>query len=387
MDNPFSYSDYVTGKAFCNRDREQTDLIYYAQNSQNVLVYSHRRMGKTSLVHQVTHQLKKAKPTVKSVYIDLYGSLDENDFIDAILTGLTQIESKLERILKQMAGLKVAGSIDPVTNLPTLSASIKPREKPEYLDKALTILASYSKKQKLLVVFDEFQEVAKYSEEGFEKRLRKVIQGHRNISYIFSGSQKHVLIEMFDSAKRAFYKMARSYPLKNIEMQHYVDWAQKLFKKKSVNVDKEIIIDIVERCDFQPMYIQQFLFDLWRCDNVNLAALDEIQQSIISSQKGQFIVLWDLLTLNQKKALRLLAETGGEGIYAAEQLQRVGFNSGSVLQRALMSLVEKEILSKNGRFEFHHRGAGFKGAVGIGHFLEGKTLNCRRFNFAFFHPL
>ncbi|MGD8342784.1 MAG: hypothetical protein PVH53_04285 [Desulfobacterales bacterium] len=203
-----------------------------------------------------------------------------------------------------------------------------------------------------LVVFDEFQEVAKYSEEGFEKRLRKVIQGYQNISYIFSGSQKHILIEMFDSAKRAFYKMARSYPLKNIEMQHYVDWAQKLFKKKKVNLDKEIIIDIVERCDYQPMYIQQFLFDLWRCDTVNLAALDEIQKSIIVSQKNQFIVLWDLLTQNQKKTLWLLAETGGEGIYAAEQLQRIGFNSGSVLQRALMSLVEKEILSKNGTFQF-----------------------------------
>jgi AAA+ ATPase superfamily predicted ATPase len=352
MENPFSYSDYVTGEAFCNRAKEQKDLIYYAQNSQNVLVYSHRRMGKTSLVHQVIHQLKKAKPTVKSVYIDLYGSLDENNFIDAILTGLTQIESKLERLLKQMAGLKVAGSIDPVTNLPTLSASIKPREKPEYLEKALSILASYSKKQKLWVVFDEFQEVAKYSEEGFDRRLRKVIQGHRYISYIFSGSQKHILIEMFDSAKRAFYKMARSYALENIEMQHYVDWAQKLFKKKSVNVDQEIIIDIVERCDYQPMYIQQFLFDLWRSDTVNLAALDEIQKSIIISQKNQFIVLWDLLTQNQKKALWLLADTGGEGIYAAEQLQRVGFNSGSVLQRALMSLVEKEILSKNATYQF-----------------------------------
>ena len=65
-------------------------------------------------------------------------------------------------------------------------------------------MASYSNKQKLLVVFDEFQEVAKYSEAGFEKRLRRVIQGHRNISYIFSGSQKHILIEMFDSAKRGF---------------------------------------------------------------------------------------------------------------------------------------------------------------------------------------
>jgi hypothetical protein len=300
----------------------------------------------------VIHKLKKTKPTVKSIYIDLYGSLDENNFIDAILTGLAQIESKLERLLNQMAGLKITGSIDPVTTLPTLSASIKPREKPEYLEKALSILASYSKKQKLLVVFDEFQEVAKYSEEGFEKRLRKVIQGHRNISYIFSGSQKHILIEMFDSAKRAFYKMARSYPLENIEMQHYVDWARRLFKKKRVNVDKEIIIDIVERCDYQPMYIQQFLFDLWRSDTINLAALDEIQKSIIISQKNQFVVLWDLLTQNQKKALWLLVETEGEGIYTAEQLQRVGFNSGSVLQRALTSLVEKEILSKNGKFQF-----------------------------------
>jgi hypothetical protein len=146
--------------------------------------------------------------------------------------------------------------------------------------------------------------------------------------------------------------MARSYPLENIEMQHYVDWARRLFKKKRVNVDKEIIIDIVERCDYQPMYIQQFLFDLWRSDTINLAALDEIQKSIIISQKNQFVVLWDLLTQNQKKALWLLVETEGEGIYTAEQLQRVGFNSGSVLQRALTSLVEKEILSKNGKFQF-----------------------------------
>jgi hypothetical protein len=309
-------------------------------------------MGKTSLVHQVIHRLKKSKPKVNSVYIDLYGTLDENDFIDAILTGLTQIESKLERLLKQMAGLKVTGGIDPLTNLPTLSASIKPREKPEYLEKALNLLASYSTNQKLLVVFDEFQEVAKYSEQGFEKRLRKVIQGHRNISYIFSGSQKHILIEMFDTAKRALYKMARSYPLEKIEIRDYTDWAQKLFKKKNINVDEEIIVDIVERCDYQPMYIQQFLFDLWRSDIVSLDVLEEIQQSIITRQKNQFIVLWDLLTQNQKKALRLLAETEGEGIYAAEQLQRVGFNSGSVLQRALLSLVEKEILSKNATFQF-----------------------------------
>jgi predicted PurR-regulated permease PerM len=41
-----------------------------------------------------------------------------------------------------------------------------------------------------------------------------------------------------------------------------------------------------------------------------LDVLDEIQKSIITSQRNQFIVLWDLLIQNQKKAFRLFAETG-----------------------------------------------------------------------------
>lgn len=81
--------EFVTGESFCNRKKEQQDLIYYAKNSQNVLLYSHRRMGKTSLLHEVIHRLNKMKPKINSVYIDLYGTLDENDFINSILTSLT----------------------------------------------------------------------------------------------------------------------------------------------------------------------------------------------------------------------------------------------------------------------------------------------------------
>ena len=351
MKNPFSYSDFVSGEAFCNREKEQQDLIYYTQHSQNILLYSHRRMGKTSLIHQVIHRLKRATPKIRSVYVDLYGTLDENDFIDALLTGLTQIESKLERILKMAAGLKVTGSLDPVSGLPTLAASISPGERPVYLEKALQILASYSAKQKLLVVFDEFQEIANYTQQGFEKRLRKVIQGHHDISYIFSGSQQHLLMQMFDSSGRAFYKMARSYPLQRIDLRHYITWARKLFKKKNLTLDKPIVAAIVERCDYQPMYIQQFLFDLWRSETIDMRVLATIEQSVIASQKNQFVVLWNLLTQNQKKALRLIAATGGKRIYTVVVLQRAGFNSGSVLQRALSALVEKDIISKNGKYQ------------------------------------
>ena len=352
MENPFSFSNYVTGEAFCNREKEQKDLIYYAQNSQNVLLYSHRRMGKTSLIQQVIARLKRSKPKVGCVYIDLFGTLDENEFIDAVLSGIAQIENRVgaHRDLKSRQLFQDA--LEPVTGLPSLSASITPVERPEYLEKVLSILESYSEKQKLLVVFDEFQEIAKYSEKGFEKRLRKVIQLHKKIAYIFSGSQKHLLIEMFDSTKRAFYKMARGYPLEDISLEAYIMWAKRLFKKKNVFIEDDIIAEVVRRCEYQPMYIQQFLFDLWRQSTVSLDVLDEIQWQVMASHRNQFMMMWDLLTQNQKKVLKLIAETGGQGIYRAEQLQRVGFNSGSVLQRALKSLVEKGILHRNSTYEF-----------------------------------
>jgi AAA+ ATPase superfamily predicted ATPase len=53
MDNPFTHSRVVTGDAFCNRQQELKDLAYYVQNNQPVLIYSHRRTGKTSLIFEL----------------------------------------------------------------------------------------------------------------------------------------------------------------------------------------------------------------------------------------------------------------------------------------------------------------------------------------------
>ena len=347
MDNPFTHSRVVTGDAFCNRQQELKDLSYYAQNNQTVLIYSHRRTGKTSLIFELMGKLKKMRPIVRSIYIDLYGTLDENDFIAAIFSAMSQIESKLEKLLKLATGLKLSVNVDPMTGQPTVSVSISRSERPKYLKSSIEILASYAKKQKLLVVFDEFQEIDKYTDPGFEKRLRSHIQLQKNIGYIFSGSQKHILTQMFNSTDRAFYQMARSYPLKPIELEQYIKWAQGLFKKRKISIASEIITDIVERCEFQPMYIQQFLFELWRQGKISPAAISQIESDILERRENEFIILWDSLTPNQRKALRLLAKTEGEAIFYSESLQRFGFSSGSILSRALSSLSKRDIVTKN----------------------------------------
>lgn len=351
MENPFSHSGIVTGEAFCNRDQEIKDLTYLARHSQNVLLYSHRRTGKTSLIHQLMLKLKKQRPAIKSVYIDLYGSIDEKDFIEAVFTGLAQIESKIDKLLKLASGLKLSSSVDPQTGQPSISVSISPNDRPKYLENAMNALSGYSAKRKLLVVFDEFQEIDKYTEKGFEKRLRSHIQKHDNISYIFSGSQTHLLAQMFNSSDRAFYQMAVSYPLKHISSRHYIKWAGAFFKKRGMDLDKNLIREIVERCDSQPMYIQQFLFELYRLKAIDAEVIDSIELKILQSRENEFMILWDSLTINQRKVLRLLAETGGENMYYAETLQQVGLKSGSMVKRALNSLLSKEVVAKN---KVHH---------------------------------
>ncbi len=117
---------------------------------------------------------------------------------------MSQIESKLEKLIKLAAGLKLSIVVDPMTGQPAVSVSINRSERPQYLKSSIEILASYAKKQKLLVVFDEFQEIDKYTDPGFEKRLRSHIQLHTKIGYIFSGSQKHILTQMFNTTDRAF---------------------------------------------------------------------------------------------------------------------------------------------------------------------------------------
>ena len=67
-----------------------------------------------------------------------------------------------------------------------------------------------------------------------------------------------------------------------IEIRHFVDWAQKLFKKKNINIPKEIISNIVERSDYQPNYVQQFLFDLWRSAAISLEVVDQIEIAIVT---------------------------------------------------------------------------------------------------------
>jgi hypothetical protein len=348
MENPFSFTAVVDEPAFCNREAEQKSLVSLIEASQNVLLYSHRRFGKTSLILKVFNQLKGITP----IYVDLYGTTSIPDFIRAALTGISKAEPKPQRLMKlvreTITSFTASFSLDPVTGLPSVSPQLAPDMKAAPLEDVFRLAHAVATKKKMVIAFDEFQEVARYGGDAFEKQLRKHIQQHRNIAYIFSGSQKHLIVEMFNDAKRAFYRQAASFPLDKISADAYVKWIAGLYEKDNRSIDPTLVYHIIQRCDRHPAYIQEFFHRLWPEEAVSVALIDKVERRIITTRLSEFAYAWDSLTLNQRRALKLVAATGGKSIYSVNNLAAFGFKTPSQATTAIERLIQREFVVKNG---------------------------------------
>ena len=350
MENPFSFTSFAKSPVFCNRVSEQAELKKLIRSFQNILIYSHRRLGKSSLILKVFEDLRG----FSTIYIDLYGTTSIDDFLKAVLKGVSATETKIEKLMKliqaKIKSISVNFSFDPITGFPVAAPALTPFDKTPVVDEVFSLIEALSMKKKLVIAFDEFQEISKYGDLAFEKQLRKNIQNHHQVSYIFCGSQKHLLMEMFNDSKRAFYKQASSLPLKKIKKLEYIRWIAELASKAKKVIENKTVDYLVEKCDYHPMYIQEFLFHLWEYNSISMEKIDLIELKILSNRNAEFIAVWDVLTLNQKKTLKLLILSNGVSVYSVDNMAKVGLKSASMVKKSLEVLSKRELVNKNGNY-------------------------------------
>ena len=92
---------------------------------------------------------------------------------------------------------------------------------------------------------------------------------------------------------------------------------------------------------------------IWLEDKLSFEHLDKIERTIVEKRIPEYSYAWDSLTLNQKRALKLIAETAGKFIFAAENLDRFGFRTASQVTAALKSVEKTGILDKNKEWKIH----------------------------------
>jgi AAA+ ATPase superfamily predicted ATPase len=97
------------------------------------------------------------------------------------------------------------------------------------LEEVLETPARIANKKNAVLVFDEFQQILEYQNDLVERKLRSVIQNHRNVAYIFLGSRRHLIQKMFMDKSRPLYRAGAHYPLGTISEKHWMPFIRRHF--------------------------------------------------------------------------------------------------------------------------------------------------------------
>lgn len=352
--NPFIVTGKIEPEYFCDRVNESNRLIKSISNGNNLVVISPRRMGKTGLI-----QFCYDKPEIANEYYTFFidilhtSSLREFTYLlgrtiyDALLPRSRKMASLFIQTIKSISG---KFGFDPVTNLPTFNLELGDIEKPEYtLEEIFRYLANADKP--CIIAIDEFQQIAKYPEKNIEALLRTHIQKLSNSNFIFAGSERHLMQEMFTSSARPFYHSSDILELKAIPSEIYVPFVVKHFEKCNKKISVENVDWVYTLFKGHTYYIQrtfnEAFADTVEGEECSKEIITSAIDNMINANDTIFREILSNIPEKQKPLLYAIARDGeAERITSSEFIKKHSLASASSVQAAAKKLLERDVITQ-----------------------------------------
>ncbi|NQU33316.1 MAG: ATP-binding protein [Bacteroidetes bacterium] len=349
-DNPFTLSVYAGPAYFCDRIIETEKIISAIENHRNITLISHRRMGKSGLIKHVFHKLRNEKK-LSLFYIDIMDTEDLSGFINLIAKEIIgKVDKSTMNVIKVFStivkSLRPKISIDQLTGSPQIEISVQHDAAPE---QSLTEIFEYLQKQEkhVIIALDEFQQITNYPEKNVEAMLRKSIQQLSNSTFIFSGSQKHLLLSMFSNYGRPFYQSSELLNLLKIDKEIYKTFILSAFKKTNRTIDQSALKFILNQTQIHTFYVQYLcnkLYSLPQKDINEKIAADTLLD-ILEENEVVYFNYKTLLTRLQFKLLEAIAkERGISKPTSKDFIGKYKLGTPSSVKTALVSLLKKEMV-------------------------------------------
>ncbi len=161
-----------------------------------------------------------------------------------------------------------------------------------------------------VIIFDEFQQIGELKENhAVEAAIRHAVERSQNISYIFCGSKRHLLSEMFSDKSRPLYHLCDLMSIERIEDHAYHLFLNKLAKNKWMqSLQDDVIQEISHLTENHPYYVNALCRRLWRHDAPpSLGEVRNTWSDFVDQQKDWISNELVQLTLNRRKVLTTLA--------------------------------------------------------------------------------
>lgn len=354
MGNPFYLQEVPVEAPLCDRESELKELQSYAEAKANVVIFSPRRFGKTSLVRRVQSRLADNGAVV--IFADLFGVGSVEDVAARLakaVYGFTHGKSSLwKTALRTLLSFRPVLKPDPGGGI---SLSVEPasagRSGLELLDETIVSIHQFIESAQRLVhiALDEFQEIVTLKEAlQIEAVLRTHIQ-RQKASYFFVGSRRRVLLGIFNERQRPFFQSAINYPLgllPSADLAKFISWQ---FRENGKPCTEEMALRLASLVGCHPYYSEKLGFFVYEmADAVTEETIEAGLQKLIVSEKPVFEAILQGLSPHQRLLLKAIALEPAKKILAGGYIQRHGLGSTGGVQHSARQLEDLDLIERRG---------------------------------------
>lgn len=358
--NPFIVTGKIEAEFFCDRVNESARLIKSTKNGNNMVIISPRRMGKTGLI-QFCYDKEEISENYYTFFLDILHTSSLREFtyllgktiFDTLLTKSKKMTTLITQTLKSLSG---KFGFDPLTGLPTFSVELGDIDKPEYtLEEIFKLISSADKP--CIIAIDEFQQISKYPEKNIEALLRTHIQKIRNCNFIFAGSERTMMQEMFLSSARPFYRSSDIMELNAIDKDIYISFVKDNFSKRNRSISEEVISYVYDLFSGHTFYIQKAFNEAYANTPESYECTIETVNAAIDDMIGLYDTIFREILSNipgkQKEILYAIAKEGNATqILSAAFIKRYSLSSASSIQAAVKKLLERDLINEREKSYF-----------------------------------
>lgn len=355
MTNPFVTKGYAGPEYFCDRVKETEDLVKLLTNENNMALISPRRLGKTDLINHVFNQ-QEIKGRYYTFIIDIYATNSLGDFVDvfgkAILEELKPFGRKAwQQFLTSMKSLQQQISFD-INGTPVWGIGLgNTPGSSTTLDEIFSYLRSADKP--CLVAIDEFQQITQYADRNVEAALRTHIQRCPNATFLFSGSKRHMMSEIFLSPSRPFYQSVITIGLAPISEDKYTAFAVSLFQKHGKSLEEAVVHEVYTRFNGVTSCLQRVMNVLFLntekgglCDT---GMVDLAINYLLDLYSEHYEMLFSQMSERQRLVFTAIAKEGkAHNVTGGAFIKKYQLWSPSSVMSAIKALLDKDFVTQEG---------------------------------------